>query len=195
MSNMVQHTLHARLIECCRKHGIETVAPVMHESVKPETLPDTRPRSPERISEPSTREAHPATVFQVEEACHEAILDTGASRAVIGSERLSKLVSSCGLEGSLKIAPSNVNFRFGNSGVLQSSHAVFFPRKTGGWIRVEVVPGQTPFLLSNSVLRALRAVVDVEARQVWFKGSDDVIPLRTCRKNLMSVDFTQILNL
>ena len=195
MSNMVQHTLHARLIECCRKHGIETVAPVMHESVKPETLPDTRPRSPERISEPSTREAHPATVFQVEEACHEAILDTGASRAVIGSERLSKLVSSCGLEGSLKTAPSNVNFRFGNSGVLQSSHAVFFPRKTGGWIRVEVVPGQTPFLLSNSVLRALKAVVDVEARQVWFKGSDDVIPLRTCRKNLMSVDFTQILNL
>ena len=195
MSNMVHNKLHARLIECCRKHGIETVAPVMHENVKPESVPDTRPRSPERISEPSMMEDHPETVFHVEEACHEAILDTGASRAVIGSERLNKLVSSCGLGGSLKTAPSNVNFRFGNSGVLQSSHAVFFPRKTGGWIRVEVVPGQTPFLLSNSVLRALKAVVDIEAKQVWFKGSDTVIPLRTCRKNLMSVDFAQILNL
>ena len=195
MFDMVHHKLHARLIKCCRKHGIETVVPTMHENLKPESLPDTRLRSPERTSEPSIVEAHPATVFQVEEACHEAILDTGASRAVIGSDRLDKLVRSCNLGGSLKTARSNVNFRFGNSGVLQSSHAVFFPRKTGGWIRVEVVPGQTPFLLSNSVLRALKAVVDVDAKQVWFKGSDTVIPLRTCRKNLMSVDFTQILNL
>ena len=71
----------------------------------------------------------------------------------------------------------------------------FFPRKTGGWIRVEVVPGRTPFLLSNSVLKALRAVIDTENRSMWFKGHNQSIPLCTCRKNLMSVDFSQILNL
>ena len=195
MSHMVNNNLHARLTKCCRKHGIETVVPTLHDVAEPEPSEATRTGSHVKTSEPSIAEVNPATVFQVEEACHEAILDTGASRAVIGSDRLHELVRSCGLGDSLKTAPSKVNFRFGNSGMLQSSHAVFFPRKTGGWIRVEVVPGQTPFLLSNSVLRALRAVVDVEARQVWFKGSETVIPLRTCRKNLMSVDFNRILNI
>ena len=72
------------------------------------------------------------TVFQFEEESHEAIIDTGASRAVVGSDRLSSLVASCGMEGKVKVAPSSVIFRFGNSGTLKSNSAVFFPRKTGG---------------------------------------------------------------
>ena len=195
MNQMVHGILHGKLVNCCRKHGIEKVVNRKHESAAHERASFTQGRNPPEISAPSIMKESPATIFQVEEACHEAIIDTGASRAVIGSERLAKLVEACCLGDSLKTAPSNVNFRFGNSGMLQSSHAVFFPRKIGGWIRVEVVPGSTPFLLSNSVLRALRAVVDVEAKQVWFKGTETSIPLKTCRKNLMSVDFGQILNL
>ena len=151
----------------------------------------------ERVSStPSMMKESLATVFQVEEACHEAILGTGASIGhSLGPNVWPNWLKLVVWEIPSKRPPSNVNFRFGNSGVLQRSHAAFFPRKIGGWIRVEVVPGQTPFLLSNSVLRALRAVVDVEAKQVWFKGTNTSIPLKTCRKNLMSVDFSQILNL
>ena len=86
---------------------------------------------------------------------------------MICSERLQGLIRACGLEGQVKVAPSKVLFRFGNSGTLQGTSAVFFPRKTGGWIRVEVVPGHTPFLLSNSVLKSLRAIADGEGQ-----GSD-----------------------
>ncbi|CAL1167091.1 unnamed protein product [Cladocopium goreaui] len=43
------------------------------------------------------------TVFQFEEESHEAIIDTGASRAVVGSDRLSSLVASCGMEGKVKV--------------------------------------------------------------------------------------------
>ena len=141
-----------------------------------------------------TKEDHGENpVFQFEEECHEAIIDTGA-RAVIGSQRLKGLIESCGLKGEVKVIPSKVVFRFGNAGTLQGTTAVFFPRKTGGWIRVEVVPGQTPFLLSNSVLKSLEAMGDVDGRMLWFKDCEHGVPLKPCRKNLMSVDFGKILS-
>ena len=186
--------LQNKLMSCCRKHGIHVVAPCTSESQRcdesfnswhTDVTGEPDPPDGEKVTE----------VFQIEEECHEAILDTGASRAVIGSQRLDGLIKSCGVEGEIKKAPSSVTFRFGNSGTLQSTFAVFFPRKTGGWIRIEVVPGRTPFLLSNSVLRSLRAVIDTDEKHVWFKGFRGSIPLGTCRKNLMCVDFSKVLNL
>ena len=58
---------------------------------------------------------------------------------------------------------------------------------------MEVVPGQTPFLLSNSVLKALKAVIDVDGGMLWFKGSTTGVPLKPYIKNLMSVHFGKIL--
>ena len=183
-----------RLQQCSRK---------MRES----PVVNSKPRPCLMRGNAALRESHPCTktqtnlghgvetVFQFEEECNEAIIDTGASRAVIGSNRLKGLIDSCGLAGKVKVTPSKVVFRFGNAGTLQSTSAVFFPRKTGGWIRVEVVPGQTPFLLSNSVLRSLKAVVDVDGGMLWFKGRNDGVPLKSCRKNLMSVDFGKILEI
>ena len=80
------------------------------------------------------------TVFQFEEESHEAIIDTGASRAVVGSDRLSSLVASCGMEGKVKVA-----------------------------------------------------IIDVDGGMLWFKGSTTGVPLKPCRKNLMSVHFGKIL--
>jgi hypothetical protein len=183
-----------RLQQCSRKMR---ESPVVNSNPRPCLM---RGNAALRESHPSTETqtnlGHGVeTVFQFEEECNEAIIDTGASRAVIGSSRLKGLIDSCGLAGKVKVTPSKVVFRFGNAGTLQSTSAVFFPRKTGGWIRVEVVPAQTPFLLSNSVLRSLKAVVDVDGGMLWFKGSDDGVPLKSCRKNLMSVDFGKILEL
>lgn len=189
---LCQNMTH-RLVQLCRNHGRGSRCDLSRGN-RDECLQSES--SATRHSSPCI-EAHgdlSSAVFQVEEGCHEAIIDTGASRTVIGSDRLRDLIQSCG-DVSIKSAPSSVVFRFGNSGVLKSTQAVFFQRKTGGWIRVEVVPGRTPFLLSNSALSSLKAVLDISDRVLWFKGNNTGIPLKSCRKNLMSVDFGEILRL
>ena len=60
---------------------------------------------------------------------------------------------------------------------------------------MEVLQGRTPFLLSNSVLSSLRAVVDIESKRMWSKGSRSSIPLKTNRKNLMRVDLAKLLSM
>ena len=65
-----------------------------------------------------------------------------------------------------KVSSSGVTFKFGNDGTLESTYAVLLPRKNGGWIKVEVIPGNAPFLLSNSLLRKLKGVV------LMWKGED-----------------------
>jgi len=82
-----------------------------------------------------------------EERAGEAVIDTGASRSVIGEDRVDSLVQVLTEKGCgpVKRIPSKVQFRFGNSGTLQSSFALCIPRQQKGWLRVEVVPGQTPF--------------------------------------------------
>ena len=184
--------LQVRLSKCCRMHKNVTMPAAKPFQCESATSPQHRQFEP---VQPSTKVEGDFSVFQMEEESHEAIIDTGASRAVIGSDRLESLVMSCGLQGKVKVAPSKVVFRFGNSGTLESTRAVFFRRKTGGWIRVEVVPGRTPFLLSNSVLKSLKAVVDVDGKVLWFKQFGQTIPLRSCRKNLMSVNFGKILEI
>ena len=75
-----------------------------------------------------------------------AILDTGASKTVLGKinfqrflEQLSKHV-----HGRIKTAASHVTFRFGNNGTLPSLFTAFL-RYGKLWFRVEVVEGSTPF--------------------------------------------------
>ena len=143
-----------------------------------------------------SQDAPPAEIFQFEEANSEAIIDTGASKAVAGSERSQGLIDSCDVfkmesSGPPPVSHSDLEI----PGTLRSTFAVFFPRKTNCWIRVEVVPGRTPFLLSNSMLSSLRAVVDIESKRLWFKGSQGSIPLKTCRKNLLCVEFSKLLNM
>ena len=103
------------------------------------------------------------------------------------------------LEGSIrkrdrKVDSSGVTFKFGNDGVLQSTYAVLLPRKIGGWIKVEVIPCNTPFLLSNSLLRKVKGVVDVEGRKLMFKGVNFGIHLVECRKHLLGLSVHDLLN-
>ena len=53
---------------------------------------------------------------------------------------------------------SETVFRFGNDAVLPSVGALYLPFGER-WMRIEVVEGNTPFLLSNSFLRAIDADV------------------------------------
>ena len=69
-------------------------------------------------------------------------------------------------------APSGVVFRFGNSGTLRSDEALFLQRNGKGWLRIEVVPRSTPFLISNAVIEGMKGVVDPYLNRLTFHGSD-----------------------
>ena len=93
----------------------------------------------------------------------EGVLDTGASRTVIGDKRVKQLLQGLSKEcrdNARKVA-SDVKFRFGNSGTLSSKHAMLLLASDSSWVRVEVIPGNTPLLISNRLLRDLDAVIHV----------------------------------
>ena len=56
-----------------------------------------------------------------------------------------------------------------------------------------MVPGHTPFLISNAVLEKLQGIVDVADRRLGFKGCDEWIPLFEVRKNLLGVKVLDLL--
>ena len=93
----------------------------------------------------------------------EGVLDTGASRTVVGHERRKGILDSLGEECRRKIrkVKSHVTFRLGNSGTLDSKQALLIPTSDGAWIRVEVVPGSTPLLISNRLLKEIDAVIHI----------------------------------
>ena len=56
--------------------------------------------------------------------------------------------------------PCTVTFRFGNHGIiLKRQQAIVVPIH-GLLLKIAVMPGATPFLLSNTLLRALGATID-----------------------------------
>ena len=82
-----------------------------------------------------------------------AIIDTGASRSVIGDENLPKLLASLNADtrSMVREKSSRVGFRFGNNQIEHSYKQIQIPVNGRGqriWLAVEVVPKATPFLLS-----------------------------------------------
>ena len=91
-----------KLLSCCRKHDMscDARAAVSFEA------------HPLDLKNAGTTSAPAVSIFSAEEADDEAIIDTGASRAVIGAERLRKLVRSLPpkLERGLCRSPRKVLF-------------------------------------------------------------------------------------
>ena len=77
--------------------------------------------------------------------------------SVIGQRQFSELCHSlpAQIRGRLKEAPCNVSFRFGNNSMVTGKKAVFFPIGPF-WMKVIVVPSNTPFLIANSVFQISR---------------------------------------
>ena len=84
------------------------------------------------------------------------IVDSGASKTVIGSNLLAEMIRNLSSSVREKVyrCKSSMVFRFGNQGTLKSECAMVIP--LGPFqLKVAVVPGNTPFLLSNTLMRAL----------------------------------------
>ena len=94
-----------------------------------------------------------------------AILDTGASRCVMGSKLVGPFLSQLGDQKQhVRVAKSSVRFRFGNNQTLTSERRLLVPLRVAKgpemWIGIEVVPGATPLLMSKRALKMLGGIID-----------------------------------
>ena len=123
----------------------------------------------------------------------EGVVDTGASRTVVGSDRVKGMLASLSTEcrRNIRQVASKVTFRFGNSGTLDSKHALLIPTSGSTWIRVEVVQGATPLLISNRLLRELDAIIHVRRGLIEISGA--YVQMRVDSKGLSVVDFAELM--
>ena len=101
-------------------------------------------------------------------------------RLSFGSDLVADLISNLkpDVRKRLTRCPCSVTFRFGNHGTLQSQQALVVPLQEM-LLKIAIVPGSTPFLISNTLLRAFQAVIDVEKHVMWSKKYQCEYPLQT----------------
>ena len=117
------------------------------------------------------------------------VVDLGATKTVIGSNHVAELIKSLHpkIRNQLSRCPCQVTFRFGNHGTLKSEQALVVPLQ-GLNLKIAIVPGSTPFLISNTLLRAFEAVIDVEKHVMWSKKFHQEYPLQLTSKGLFLID-------
>ena len=86
-----------------------------------------------------------------------------------------------------------ITFRFGNQGTLKSEHALAIPIH-GLWLKIAVVPGSTPFLLSNTLLRAIGAVIDTSKKTIYAAKIGKTIPIQLTGKGLFLLDLNDLVD-
>ena len=104
-----------------------------------------------------------------------AIVDTGASRSVIGNESLPKMMQMLdpNTHERVREKPSRIGFRFGNNQIEYSFKQIWIPVRSDThqiWLVIEVVPKATPFLLSIQTLRKLGAALDLQKNACFFNN-------------------------
>ena len=121
------------------------------------------------------------------------VVDLGATKTVIGSELVPDLIKSLSpeVQKSLTRCKCVITFRFGNHGVLQSQHALVIPIH-GFLLKVAIVPGSTPFLLSNTLLRALGAIIDTEKKELFATKINRKISLQLTARGLFLLDINEL---
>lgn len=131
--------------------------------------------------------------------CTHAILDTGASRCIIGEKTLErlKLALSTNLTQKFRKKASQVRFRFGNNASLTSQYAIQIPLKHREnrklWISIEVVPGLTPFLFPKRAFKLLHGSLDSQHDMCWMaKVQKEPIPLATSPTGLYLLNMMDI---
>ena len=121
------------------------------------------------------------------------VLDLGASKTVIGSDHVAEMLDGLSPQVRDKVTRSacQVTFRFGNQGTLQSKHAIIVP--IGPLLlKVAIVPGGTPFLLSNSLMRALSAQIDCRSKTLHSPLLENPIRLSLTNKGLFLINLDEL---
>ena len=182
-------TLHnlPRKSESQKEHGVPERSV---EPVKVSSPFASQVEEPSRASEPCQ-----SSDSQVCFATHSSygILDLGASKTVIGSECLPDLIRSldASIRKQLTRCPCHVTFRFGNEATLSSRQALVIPI---GKLRLKVaiVPGGTPFLLSNTLMRVMEAKIDCSNQTLSSKMLCKPVSLQLTGKGLFLIDVNHL---
>ena len=135
----------------------------------------------------------PESVLFTECSCP-GIIDTGASKSVIGRKKVKGLINSlpAAIRQRVQFGKSETVFRFGNNGTLPSVGALYIPFGEN-WMRLEVVNGETPFLLSNAFLKATAADVCSTESALFFRKLGVSVPLQLNAKGLYTVELAEVL--
>ena len=121
------------------------------------------------------------------------VLDLGASKTVIGADNVKGLIEGLDpiIRKGLSRCGCDVTFRFGNQGTLNSTMALVIPIGRLQ-LKVAVVPGNTPFLISNTLMRTLAAQIDCQCRQFSSAMLDKPIQMHLTNRGLFLVDLNEI---
>ena len=121
------------------------------------------------------------------------ILDTGATKTVMGSHHVSSFLKNLDPEVRQQVQRTSceIKFRFGNQGTLKAAHAIVVPL-AGMKLKIAVVEGATPFLVSNTLLRALGAMIDTSQNQLLLPRHQTKVPLKLSAKGLYLVDTNEL---
>ena len=121
------------------------------------------------------------------------ILDTGATKTVMGSNQVPELLQQLHPEIRKRTyrCQCKITFRFGNEGTLDSQHAIVIPLGQVG-LKIAIVPGGTPLLLSNSLLRTLKAQVDVSQKVLVSPFLKKPVSLNLNGRGLFLVDINEL---
>ena len=121
------------------------------------------------------------------------ILDSGATKTVMGSQLLSDFLRNLhpGVRQQVKRCKCEVTFKFGNQGTLDSQHALVIPIGKLG-LKIAIVPGSTPLLLSNTLLRTLKATLDIEKQVLLSPFLGEPIRLNLNNRGLFLVDVNEL---
>ena len=121
------------------------------------------------------------------------VLDSGATKTVIGSKLVDELLQSLLPEVRKRVTRSQckVTFRFGNLSTLDAQHALVIPIGSLN-LRVAIVPGSTPFLISNTLMRALHAVVDTHSQKLHSPYLTKSISLELTNRGLFLLDVNEL---
>ena len=128
----------------------------------------------------------------------EAIVDTGASRCVMGKQLLSTFLSQLSqpVRQLVRVARSSVRFRFGNNQTLESEKRILLPIRAGLshvlWLSIEIVPGRTPLLFSKRAIKQLGGVIDTVQDRIHLKRLNLSRRLRTGPTGLYMLDLTEL---
>ena len=124
------------------------------------------------------------------------IVDLGASQTVIGLSQVTELLHELptNVKSRVQKVSCHTTFRFGNSSTVTCSFAYLVPL-AHWYVKVCVVPSDTPFLLSNNVFRKLGAVIDTERAMIHFSKLKFSMPLTLTERNLFLLDFCKLITL
>ena len=121
------------------------------------------------------------------------VLDSGATKTVIGSKLVDDLLKSLDPEVRKCVTRSSckVTFRFGNLSTLDAHHALVIPVGSLN-LRVAIVPGSTPFLISNTLVRALKSVIDTHHHKLHSPSLKYPLSLELTERGLFLLDINEL---